>query len=142
MRRIDYIYQIFLKMESKIFTLENDFILDINLCKTDISKNSDDLVAIDFTDKYFYNLMNSISKETDFYIVIQVFNIDGIFIQQLEVNSEKFTITENRVIFEFEQINLNKAWSSINPSWLPRIEEYKEKRISTLRSAAIETLLD
>ena len=140
-KRSDYIYQFYLKIEDEIILLENDLILDMNIGKSDITKNSEDLIAIDFSDKYFYDLVSSYPNESDCYIVSQVFNIDGGFIQQLEINSDKFTIEQDRIIFEFEQINLNKAWSSINPKWIPRIEEYKEKRISTLRSAAIETLL-
>jgi hypothetical protein len=111
------------------------------LGKSDLSKTSEDLIAVDFSDKYFFDLVSSYPNESDCYMVAQVFNIDGIFIQQLEINSEKFTIESDRIIFEFDQINLNKAWSSINPKWLSKIEEYKEKRISTLRSTAIETLL-
>lgn len=140
-KRSDYIYQFYLKIEDEIILLENDLILDMNIGKSDITKNSEDLIAIDFSDKYFYDLVSSYPNESDCYIVSQVFNIEGGFIQQLEINSDKFTIEQDRIIFEFEQINLNKAWSSINPKWTPRIEEYKEKRISTLRSAAIETLL-
>jgi hypothetical protein len=140
-KRSDYIYQFYLKIEDEIILLENDLILDMNIGKSDITKNSEDLIAIDFSDKYFYDLVSSYPNESDCYIVSQVFNIEGGFIQQLEINSDKFTIEQDRIIFEFEQINLNKAWSSINPKWIPRIEEYKEKRISTLRSAAIETLL-
>lgn len=141
-KRSDYIYQFYLKIENEIIFLENDLILDLNLGKSDLSKNSEDLIAVDFSDKYFYDLLSSYPNESDCYMVAQVFNIDGGFIQQLEINSDKFTIEQDRIIFEFEQINLNKAWSSINPSWMSKIAEYKEKRISTLRSAAIETLLN
>jgi hypothetical protein len=140
-KRRDYIYQFYLKIEDEIIFLENDLILDLNLGKSDLSKTSEDLIAVDFSDKYFFDLVSSYPNESDCYMVAQVFNIDGIFIQQLEINSEKFTIESDRIIFEFDQINLNKAWSSINPKWLSKIEEYKEKRISTLRSTAIETLL-
>lgn len=141
-KRSDYIYQFYLKLENEIILLENDLIVDMNLGKSDINKNSDDIILIDFSDKYFYDLVSCYSNESDCYIVTQVFNTDGNFIQQLEISSEKFTIEKDRITFEFEQINLNKAWSSINPNWIPKIEQYKEKRISTLRSAAIETLLN
>jgi hypothetical protein len=140
-KRSDYIYQFYLKIENEIVFLENDFILDMKMGKSDLSKNSEDLIAIDFSDKYFFDLISSHSNESDCHIVAQVFNADGFFIQQIEINSEKFTIESDRIMFEFEQINLNKAWNSINPKWIPKIEEYKEKRISTMRSAAIEILL-
>jgi hypothetical protein len=140
-KRSDYIYQFYLKLENEIILLENDFILDMNIGKSDLNKTSEDLISIDFSDKYFFDLVSSFPNESECFLVAQVFNIDGGFIQQIEISSEKFNLEKDRIIFEFEQINLNKAWSSINPNWIPRIEEYKEKRISTLRISAIETLL-
>ncbi len=141
-KRSDYIYQLYINLEQEFIVLENELIIDINISRSNINKSSEDLIVIDFSDKYFYDLVSQFSSESECYLVAQVFNIDGGFIQQIEISSEKFTVETDRITFHFEQLNLNKAWSSINPKWMPKIDQYKEKRISTLRSAAIETLLN
>jgi len=136
--RNDYIYKIYLQTDKGLFFLEDKFITDINLGKTD-NAPSEDKMEIDFNDEYFFNKINNTEIE-DFYIVAQVYNRNNHFIQQIEFSSEVFTIEKSKMNLHFEQLNLNKAWSSVNPKWIDLAEKYKSERLSTLRTKAIESL--
>jgi hypothetical protein len=138
--RRDYIYQVYFYSDGKILFLEDSLIFDINLSKSKNSKEDDDTMIIDFSDFFFEDEFSKVNTQ-DFIITAQVFNKDTGFIQQIELLSESVNICANQIIVIFDSININKAWSSINPNWTVLAESYKSKRVSTLRINAIETLL-
>lgn len=138
--RRDYIYQVYFYSDGKILFLEDSLIFDINLSKSKNSKEDNDTMIIDFSDFFFEDEFSKVNTQ-DFIITAQVFNKDTGFIQQIELLSESVNICANQIIVIFDSININKAWSSINPNWTVLAENYKSKRVSTLRINAIETLL-
>lgn len=139
MNKRECFYEFYLYCNPNLFILEDDSIVDVNLVKSVTSKKIDSL-EIETDDSFFIKKL-SIIEEKDFSIVLQSFDKEEIFSQQLELFGEDFKIEDNKATFSFKSKSTNHVYPSINPFWKNAIELYKSERVSYIRNSKIEKLL-
>ena len=144
MLKSEHLYEFFLFIDSNILLLENNSIIDINLKKFSSNSEKEDALVVETDESFFFHRLQQINKlENDFSAVLQSYNSkSGWWESQIEIYGDNFKIEDNKIVFEFDSMTVNRARPSINPYWQESIDSYRKERVSYLRNTQIETLLD
>ena len=139
MNKRDLLYEFYLYCNPYLLVLEDDSIIDANILKSEFSLK-EDILVVETDDIFFSNNLTKI-QEKEFFLVLQCYDKDENFNQQIELMGEDFEIENNKYIFKFSNMSTNHVIPSINPRWYEVIDLYKKERVSYIRNSKIESIL-
>jgi hypothetical protein len=133
-------FRILFYHDGEIIYLAEEYIIDINLVESKLLNGDLNKIIVDYKDDWTNYYLEQ--KQFDsFFVMIKVYDEAGNFLQQLEFLTEKHEVSKTQMILHFEQSITNKAWTSINPSWVDGIHKYNEKRLVWNRIKNIERFI-
>ncbi len=132
-------YRFLLFCKPYLLVLDDESIIDASIEKF-LNGGKDDTLIIESDDVFFHENLKLI-ENSEFSVILQSFDIDDNFLNQIELFGEEIEVIQNKIILRFETISVNRIYPSVNPYWLDAIDLYKKERVSYLRNKNIETLL-
>lgn len=132
-------YEFYLLSGEKVLFLEDDCIVDANIDLNE--KSGKNYLILETDDEFFLSSVVELLSE-DYFVILQVFELDESFSHQFELSGEFFEKISNSIKFRVENISTNHIYPTVNPFWQIEIEDYKSKRASFLRDSKIENILE
>jgi hypothetical protein len=139
MNEREWLYEFYLYCNPYLLVLEDDTIIDANLLKSE-SSIKEDILVVETDDMFFSENLCRI-QDKDFFLVLQCYDKNENFTQQIELMGEEFEVENNKYTFKFSQMSTNHVTPSINPRWYEVIDLYKKERVSYIRNSKIESIL-
>jgi hypothetical protein len=132
------IYDVYLYSNFSFLLLSSPDIIDVNIYKEKAMNSR--VLEITYKD-YFFDKKFESTENNDLYIIIQEWDDNEFFVQQLDMPDSSLLSKENsKLKFEFEQMMTNSI-ASMAPALFVSRNSYLKEKISFERDSKINNLL-